>query len=128
MPRKVGSGASVSFDDPLQVSIRWSNLWPLTYHYQQPTPGGEEDGEAQRPKSTRSRGVLRGVSEDNMMSPAQTPASIELDADAQNGSTLLVQTKHLTRQSRHGRSSANYDMKVSAPMHRVLTTRMVDLS
>jgi hypothetical protein len=53
------------------------------------------------------------VSEDNMMSPAQTPVSTELDVDDQTGSNVLVQTEHLTRQSRHGRSSANYDMKVS---------------
>jgi hypothetical protein len=58
--------------------------------------------------------MLRGLERDNMLSPPAIQATIETSNNDGGGQDRPPGMKHVTRQSRHGRSveTKRYDMKV----------------
>lgn len=56
-------------------------------------------------------GAARGLNPKNMILP--THASVETVQFDGDGAVETQPVRHVTRQSKHGRSDANYDMKVN---------------
>ena len=75
---------------------------------------GVKNGNSDRKRTARPRipAPLRGLDLDNVLPSPVTQNTIEI-SDDDNDAEPTTEPKHATRQSRHGKTSANYDMKVS---------------